>query len=126
VSIEREQALPRSAHTSADLLASFPFSAEIDVRAGMSGLSYHSHKISGEYLVGWILEQHLVRPVLRVPSAAMTIRRLAESAGYAVRPSQTGCLNQIVIDMWGGLEAAAADLSSPVRALLDPSSRHLT
>ena len=119
VSIEREQALPRSALAPADLLASFPSSAEIDVRAGTSGLSYHSHKISGGYLAGWILEQHLVRPVLRVPSAAMTIRRLAEAAGYAVRPSQTGRLNQIVIDMWGSLEAAAADLSGPVRTLLD-------
>ena len=49
----------------------------------------------------------------------MTIRRLAEAAGYAVRPSQTGRLNQIVIDMWGGLKTAAADLSGPVRALLD-------
>ena len=125
VSIERERALPRSAIMPADLLASFPFSAEVDVRAGTSGLSYHSHKIGGVYLTGWILEQHLVRPVLRVPSAAMMIRRLAEAAGYAVRPSQTGRLNQIVIDMWGSLEAAAADLSGPVRALLDvltPSS----
>lgn len=86
VSIEREQALPRSALASADLLASSPFRAEIDVRAGTSGLSYHSHKISGVYLTGWILEQHLVRPVLRVPSAATTIRRLAEAAGYTSAP----------------------------------------
>jgi hypothetical protein len=118
VSIEGEQALPRSALASADLQAS-SFSAEIDVRAGTSGLSYHSHKISGGYLAGWILDQHLVRPVLRVPSAAMTIRWLGEAAGYAVRPSQTGRLNQIVIDMWGSLGAVAADLSGPVRALLD-------
>jgi hypothetical protein len=119
VSIGREQALPRSALTPSDLLASFPLSTDIDVRAGESGLCYHSHKIRGGYLAGWNLEQHLVRPVLRIPSAAMTIRRLAEAAGYAVRPSQTGRLNQIVIDMWGGIEAAAADLSGPARALLD-------
>jgi hypothetical protein len=119
VSIEREQALPRSALTPADLLASSPTSLEIDIRAGTSGLSYHSHQIGGVYLAGWILEQHLVRPVLRVPSAAVTIRRLAEAAGYTVRPSQTGRLNQIIIDMWGSIEAAAADLSGPVRALLD-------
>ena len=51
--------------------------------------------------------------------ASLTVRRLAEAAGYVVRPSQTGRLNQIVIDMWGGLEAAAEDLSGPVRKLLD-------
>ena len=119
VSIEREQALPRSALAAADLLAPSPASAAIDVRAGTSGLSYHSHQISGVYLAGWILEQHLVRPVLRIPSAAMTIRRLADAAGYSVQPSQTGRLNQIVIDMWSSVEAAAADLSGPVRALLD-------
>lgn len=90
--------------------------------AGFQGavyLTYHSHKTSGVYLAGWILEQHLVRPVLRIPGASLTVRRLAEAAGYVIRPSQAGRLNQIVIDMWGGLEAAAADLSGPVRKLLD-------
>jgi hypothetical protein len=119
VSIDREQPLPRSALTPADLLALFPASGAVDVRASTIGLAYHSHPTSGVYLAGWILEQHLARPVLRVPDAAMTLRRLAEAAGYAVRPSQTGRLNQLVIDMWGGLEAAAADLSGPLRSLLD-------
>jgi hypothetical protein len=45
---------------------------------------------------------------------------IAEAAGYAVRPSQTGRLNQLVIDMWGGLEAAAAREASSPRA--DPVS----
>jgi len=124
VSVEREQPLPRSALTPVDLLSSFPTSDVVDVRASTAGLGYHSHK-GGAYLAGWILEQHLVRPVLRVPSASMTIRRLAQAAGYTVRPSQTGRLNQLVIDTWGGLQAAAADLAGPVRALLDvltPSS----
>jgi len=119
VSVDREQPLPRSALAPADLLAPFPASDTIDVRASTTGLTYHSHPTSGGYLAGWILEQHLVRPVLRIPDASTTLRRLAETAGYAVRPSQTGRLNQLVIDIWGGLDAAAADLSGPVRALLD-------
>jgi hypothetical protein len=119
VSIEREQPLPRSALGPDDLIAASLPSPDVDVRAGTASLAYHSHKTSGVYLAGWILEQHLVRPVLRIPSASLTVRRLAEAAGYVVRPSQTGLLNQIVIDMWGGLEAVAADLSSPMRKLLD-------
>jgi hypothetical protein len=119
VSIEGKQALPRSALGPTDLLSASPPSPAIDVRGGTAGLVYHSHQTRGVFLAGWILEQHLVRPVLRIPSASLTVRRLAEAAGYVVRPSQTGRLNQIVIDMWGGIEAAAADLSGTVRDLLD-------
>ena len=39
------------------------------LRASTTGLAYLSHQTSGVYLAGWIFEQHLVRPVLRVPDA---------------------------------------------------------
>ena len=69
--------------------------------------------------MGWILEQHLVRPSLRVPSASVVVGRLAAASGYKIQPSQAGRLNELVIEMWGGLEAAAGDLSGPTWCLLE-------
>lgn len=91
----------------------------IAVRVGCLGVTFHSHKVSGITIVGWSLEQHLVRPSVRVPGASDVLAQLAESSGHTVRPSQTGRLNQLMINMWDGLLAVADDLSGPVWAVLD-------
>ena len=94
----------------------------MSVRAGKIGLAYHSHAVGGFSMAGWTLEQHLVRPSVRVPGAADVIARLSEFAGYTVRPSQTGRLNQLMLDLWDGLEPMATDLTGPVWALLSEMS----
>lgn len=90
----------------------------IDIRTGTYGLVYHSHRTVGLSDTRWLLEQHLVRPRVRIPGAADVIRHQAEAAGYQVRQSQTGRLNQLMIDLWGGLERVAGDMRGETWNLL--------
>jgi hypothetical protein len=120
VYVEGSQAPPRSQLGQKDLLALGLNNIEnaIAIRASSNGIVYHSHRVSGLTLSGWLLEQYLVRPRLRVPCATDVIRRLAESAGYEVRPSQTGRLNRLMLNLWGSLESTALDLIGPTWNLL--------
>jgi hypothetical protein len=46
------------------------------------------------------------------------LRRLADAAGYDIRPSQTGRLNATMAGLWGGFSEAADDLGGPAWPLL--------
>lgn len=120
VSVEGSQAPPRGWLGPPDLLTTAQGNSQdaIDVRVGNNAIVYHSHPISGSTDSGWLLEQYLVRPRLRVPGATDVIRRLAESAGYDVRPSHLGRLNQLMLNLWGSLESTALDLLGPTWNLL--------
>jgi hypothetical protein len=119
VTVDGEQPLPRTALAPDALLSGASRQEGIGVRASTQGLVYQSHSPMARRILRLDLHDGLVRPALRLPGAAETVRRLAGAAGYEVRPSQTGRLNQALIQMWGGLEAAAADLSGQARSLLD-------
>jgi hypothetical protein len=118
VDVEGAAAPPREPLGPAELLFRTADVGRVDVRSGAVAIAYHSHPISGGALRGWKLEQSLVRPSLRVPGAADVITRLATAAGLIVRPSQTGRLNQLMIDLWGDLGELAGDLAGPVWSLL--------
>lgn len=121
VSVEGSQAPARGQLDHKDLLVvglNSSIENVIDVRVSSNGIVYHSHPVAGLTRSGWLLEQYLLRPRLRVPGATDVIRSLAESAGYDVRASQTGRLNQIILNLWGSLESTALDLKGPVWNLL--------
>ncbi|MCL5052790.1 MAG: hypothetical protein M1447_03105 [Gammaproteobacteria bacterium] len=120
VFVEGSKVPPRGVLAQKDLLATGLNNSNdaIGPRAGSDGIVYHSHPIAGLLQPGLLLEQQLVRPRLRMPSVTDVMRRLAELAGYEVRPSQTGRLNQLILNLWGGLEATALDLTGPIWNLI--------
>lgn len=109
---------PRRAIGVDQLLARLDERERIAIRTGRAGPTYHSHEIAGFSMVGQILEQHLTRPSVRVPSARPVLDALAAAAELEIRPSQTGRLNGLLIDIWGGLDRLAADLDGRVWGLL--------
>lgn len=91
----------------------------VDIRAGILGLTYHSLERIGFVLTGWSLDQIVTHPSVRVPGARPVLNSLAKAAGLELRPSQTGRLNQLMVDIWGGLQPLAADLTGPVWRLFE-------
>lgn len=92
---------------------------QVDIRAGLLGPTYHSMERMGFVHNSWSMEQVVTRPSVRVPGARPVLNALARSAGLELFPSQTGRLNQLIVDTWGGLEPLAQDLTGPVWGLFE-------
>lgn len=91
----------------------------VNIRAGALGPTYHSAEGMSLVLTAWSLDQIVAHPSVRVPGARSVLNSLAKGAGLELLPSQTGRLNQLMIDIWGGLGHLAADLTGPVWRLLE-------
>ena len=117
VRVEGEQPPARQALGPDALLAVISGTENLEIRTGAEGLTYHSHSALVTF-AGGTLEMPLARPRLSLPSAGEVISRLADAAGYTIRPSQTGRLNTTVVELWGGIPQAAADFGGPVWPLL--------
>ncbi|MER7179119.1 hypothetical protein ABT404_06495 [Streptomyces hyaluromycini] len=59
------------------------------------------------------------RPLLHFPSADRVFEELAGARGATVKRSSAGLRAAIAVEMWGSYKALAADLSGPVRTVLD-------
>jgi hypothetical protein len=117
VRVEGEQPPARRVLGPGDLLSVIPRAEDLQVRAGTEALTYHSRSAMFTF-VGSTLEISLARPRLRLPAAADVLSRLADAAGYDIRPSQTGRLNATLAGLWGGFSEAADDLGGPAWPLL--------
>lgn len=117
VRVDGEQPPARRVLGPSDLLTAIPDGEDLQIRAGTETLTYHSRSAMVT-LVGSTLEMSLARPRLRLPAAADVLGRLANAAGYEIRPSQTGRLNATLAGLWGGFAAAADDLGGPAWPLL--------
>lgn len=83
-------------------------------RCGRNQVSYPSHSM-GLVESGSSLAQMAVRPRLRFPDAATVFRTLFESQGWECQESSAGRYRRLTMEMWGGLDALAADLADPAR-----------
>jgi hypothetical protein len=89
VRVEGEQPPARRVLGPGDLLSAAPHAEDLQIRAGTETLTYHSRSALFAFADS-TLEMSLARPRLRLPAAADVLRRLADAAGYDIRPSQTG------------------------------------
>lgn len=83
-------------------------------RCGRNQVSYPSHSM-GLVESGSSLAQMAVRPRLRFPDAATVFRTLFAGRGWECQESSAGRYRRLTTEMWGGLDALAADLADPAR-----------
>jgi hypothetical protein len=117
VRVDGEQPPARRILGPGGLLSAIPHAEDLQIRVGTETLTYHSRSATFTF-AGSTLEMSLARPRLRLPAAADVLRRLANAAGYDIRPSQTGRLNSTLVGLWGGFSEAADDLGGAAWPLL--------
>ena len=95
------------------------------VRASSDGISYFS--LEPFFIpAGASVEQALYRPRLRLASGLEIFQELFRASGLRGATSQAGRFSQGCIDLWGGLDALAADLADPARLALLEAYRRST
>jgi len=87
------------------------------VRNGADGVSFFSQS-QGFIYSGSPIERTLAKPRLRLPPPEEVFRRLMEAGELRGAPSSSGRFTQRSIDLWGGLDEMASDLSAPNRFAL--------
>jgi hypothetical protein len=114
-----EHHLPPRTSLSSGLLQRLPAGfPEAIVRASRDGLTFASPNF-GFVMAGGPPEARLAQPLLRFPSAGVVFTELAAASGAHAERSPAGRRSAIAVEMWGSFKAVAADLTGPVRGLLD-------
>lgn len=84
------------------------------IRSGAEGISYHSHSLSVFVFANTPLEQRLVRPRLRAPSAEVIFQALLKAADLRGVRSNAGRFTQQTLDRFGGIDPLIAAARSPI------------
>ena len=94
-----------------ELLVDQPGEKRIAIRTSADGISYDGRN-RGFAAAGALLHQKLARPRIRLPTASEVFAKLFLAAGLKAQTSSAGQFLKGTLQLWGGLDRLAADMSS--------------